>query len=112
MPTVVDRSGWGDRQVNRSTLARRYAPLAAALAVQLVIIVLAPSTAQKGATLASGGGTSGFVAGGDTGVDNGAGAAGGAGAGGAGTAAGGPAGAGGPAAGARGAGGLPPGVAT
>jgi hypothetical protein len=65
--------------VNRSTLARRYAPLAAALAVQLVIIVLAPSIAQKGTTLASGSGANGFATGGDTGTDNGiAGAPGGA----------------------------------
>ena len=100
--------------MNRSTLARRYAPLAAALAVQLVIIVLAPSTAQKGTTLASGGGGAGFAAGADTGGDNGAGggagAAGGA-AGGAGGVAGGAGGPGG-AASARGSGGLPPGVAT
>src|SRR5947199_278332 len=41
--------------MNRTTLARRYAPLAAALAVQLVIIVTAPSTAQKGTALARGG---------------------------------------------------------
>src|SRR5437588_1810475 len=69
--TLVERRGRGDRQVNRSTLARRYAPLAAALAVQLVIIVLAPSTAQKGTTLASGSGANGFATGGATGTDNG-----------------------------------------
>ena len=98
--------------MNRSTLARRYAPLAAALAVQLVIIVLAPSTAQKGATLASGGSGSGFNAGGDATVDNGA--AGGAvgGPGGAGGV-GGPGSAGGAGgAGARGGAATPPGVAS
>src|SRR5207244_2472162 len=33
--------------MNRTTLARRYAPLAIALAVQLLIIVTAPSTGPK-----------------------------------------------------------------
>src|SRR5437588_11131654 len=61
--TLVERRGRGDRQVNRSTLARRYAPLAAALAVQLVIIVTAPSTAQKGTTVASGASAGGFSSG-------------------------------------------------
>ena len=51
--------------MNRSTLARRYAPLAAALAVQLIIIVLAPSTSQKGTAVSSGRANSGFAAGTD-----------------------------------------------
>jgi len=97
--------------VNRSTLARRYAPLAAALAVQLVIIVLAPSIAQKGTNVATGAGANGF-ANGDAGADNGTGGAGGA-AGVAGGASGAAAsgGAAGSAAGRAGAAGLPPGVA-
>jgi hypothetical protein len=100
--------------VNRSTLARRYAPLAAALAVQLVIIVLAPSTSQKGTALASGSGANGFAASGEPGGDSGAaGGAGGAagGVGGIGGASGGAGGAAGTAAG-RGGGALPPGVAS
>jgi hypothetical protein len=99
--------------VNRSTLARRYAPLAAALAVQLVIIVLAPSTAQKGTAVSAGGANSGFAAGPDVGGPGGPGDLGGA-AGGAAGAAGtsGPGGGAAGAAGARGGAGLPPGVAS
>jgi len=86
--------------VNRSTLA-----------VQLVIIVLAPSIAQKGTNVATGAGANGF-ANGDAGADNGTGGAGGAAgvAGGAGGAAA-SGGAAGSAAGRAGAAGLPPGVA-
>src|SRR5438270_8867243 len=61
--------------MTRTTLARRYAPLALALAVQLIIIVTAPSTAQKGTTLASGNG-GGFTTGGVGGEASAAGAAG------------------------------------
>src|SRR5438477_1709043 len=95
--------------MNRTTLARRYAPLVAALAVQLVIIVTAPSTAQKGTTLASGAGGSFStgVAGEAAGAAGGAGAA--AAAGGAGGAAG---GAGGGSAAARGGATTPPGVSS
>ncbi|MCU1450698.1 MAG: hypothetical protein JWP02_2868, partial [Acidimicrobiales bacterium] len=98
--------------MNRTTLARRYAPLAAALAVQLVIIVTAPSTAQKGTALATGQG-GGFATGGEAGVDSGAGAGGAAGVD-SGAGAGGAAGSGvASAAGAAGrAGALPPGVAS
>ena len=84
--------------MQRSTLARRYAPLAAVVAVQLLIIALAPSTALKsrvstsGRRLAAGQVAGGDVAAGDngaaaTGADTGApGAAGGGAAGGTGAA--------------------------
>jgi hypothetical protein len=95
--------------MNRTTLARRYAPLALALAVQLVIIVTAPSTAQKGTTIATGQ-SGGFATGGEAGTD--AGALGGNGVAGPGGVAGGgvAAGTGAGGASARGGGALPPGV--
>ncbi|MBV8957533.1 MAG: hypothetical protein JO087_02095 [Actinobacteria bacterium] len=103
--------------MNRSTLARRYAPLALALAVQLLIIVAAPSTAGRGGTaLAAGDGTTGVVGGG-----GGTSAAGGSGtdltAGGTGTASGGATGVAGGSgtsgvAGGRGSAALPPGAST
>jgi hypothetical protein len=52
--------------MNRSTLARRYAPLALALAVQLLIIVVAPSTAGRNGTAVAAGENGGVAAGGGT----------------------------------------------
>ena len=98
--------------MNRSTLARRYAPLAAALAVQLVIIVLAPSTAQKATNVASGSGAgSEFNVGGPAGADTGPGSVGGPG-GAAGVGGAGAAGSAGGAAAGRAGGATPPGVAS
>lgn len=107
--------------MQRSTMARRYAPLAAVVAVQLLIIALAPSTALKsrvstsGRRLAAGQVAGGDVAAGDngaaaaTGADTGAaGAAGGGAAAATGAAAAGGSAAAGGAGGAAGA--LPPGV--
>jgi hypothetical protein len=81
--------------MNRATIARRYAPLAIALAVQLLIIVLTPSTASRGGATAltsgSGGGNDSLVAGdstgsgGDPGATGDAGTAGGGGGAGGGT---------------------------
>ena len=69
--------------MNRSTLARRYLPLAAVVAVQALIIAVVPSTAPSASVAAAGGsGASGFSVGGG-------GTAGGAGAGGGGAGAGG-----------------------
>src|SRR3989442_9360512 len=51
--------------MTRPTLPRRYAPLVAALAVQLVIIVTAPSTAQKGAAVSSPGNAAGTAGAGE-----------------------------------------------
>ena len=60
--------------MQRSTLARRYAPLAAVVAVQLLIIALAPSTALKGRVTTGRSGVAGQVAAGGGGAgDNGAG---------------------------------------
>ena len=43
--------------MNRSTLARRYLPLAAVVAIQALIIAVVPSTGTSGSVSASGGGT-------------------------------------------------------
>ena len=67
--------------MNRSTLARRYVPLAAVVAIQALIIAVVPSTAPSGSTLAaSGGGGSGYSVGGSgSGGSGGAGSVGAAG---------------------------------
>ena len=66
--------------MQRSTLARRYAPLAAVVAVQLLIIALAPSTAQRSRLTASGSGQGalGAQSGSGGGADTGSGGTGGA----------------------------------
>ncbi|HMC41873.1 MAG TPA: hypothetical protein VKI20_02605 [Acidimicrobiales bacterium] len=51
--------------MNRTTLARRYAPLAAAVAVQLLIIATVPSKAPTAASLSAGGGASSAGVGGE-----------------------------------------------
>ncbi len=56
--------------MNRATLARRYAPLAAVVAIQLLIIAMVPSTKQATQDVAAGtsiGAGSGDVSGGDSG---------------------------------------------
>jgi hypothetical protein len=62
--------------MNRSTLARRYAPLAALAVIQLLIIATVPSTAAKRVTAQATTGGGGFAAGSQSGVaggtDNGA----------------------------------------
>src|SRR2546423_3593407 len=65
------RAKGGQGGMNRTTLARRYAPLAIALAVQLLIIVTAPSTGPS--TVAAGNTASAAVT--EAGGTNGAGAA-------------------------------------
>src|SRR5437762_13976124 len=65
------RAKGGQGGMNRTTLARRYAPLAIALAVQLLIIVTAPSTGPS--TVAAGNTASAAVT--EAGSTNGAGAA-------------------------------------
>ena len=65
--------------MNRTTLARRYAPLAAVVAIQLLIIAAVPSKAPNATTVATSGATAGT--GGDQSIaagDTGAGATGGA----------------------------------
>src|SRR2546423_10677101 len=65
------RAKGGQGGMNRTTLARRYAPLAIALAVQLLIIVTAPSTGPS--TVAAGNTASAAVT--EAGSANSAGAA-------------------------------------
>ncbi|HZT67220.1 MAG TPA: hypothetical protein VFA11_15630 [Acidimicrobiales bacterium] len=60
--------------MNRSTLARRYLPLAAVVAVQALIIAVVPSTApNSSAGVGAGGGASGYSVGGGAAAGGGAG---------------------------------------
>src|SRR5260370_9959530 len=54
---------WGTDPMNRSTLARRYAPLVALAAIQLLIIATVPSTAAKRVVSQANTGSGGFAAG-------------------------------------------------
>src|SRR3954463_11128857 len=57
---VAEKAAEGGPQVNRSTLARRYAPLVALAVLQLLIIGFVPSKAAKqGQSVAAGGGARG-----------------------------------------------------